>query len=390
MAGPDYKANQDKDDFLQLLAALGVDFLLSGEEKVSPISCAGKMICLFFSANWCRPCRTFTPQLVQLYNTLQKRGEKLEIIFISLDHDKNEFEQYFKTMPWLAVPLNTELQKQLCGKYHVDCIPSFIPLCGDHILKEDDLIGFIEDYGAEVFPFTRKRMQELKAMDCAKRVEGRLEELFGNRGYNYVISSHGGKTQISQLVGKTIGLYFGAYWSPPSRSFTAKLSKVYKEIMDKTENHHSLEVIFVSTDRNLDEFKLNIMDMPWLAIPYEDETRGDLYRIFDVKAIPTLVLIGADGKTSSENGRGLVCLYGAEAFPFTEERIYELETAVKKEGEELPSNVEDIKHEHVLKLEFAKAYVCDFCKLQGRFWAFSCHVCDYDLHPTCVQLTNNV
>lgn len=35
MAGPDYKANQDKDDFLQLLAALGVDFLLSGEEKVS-------------------------------------------------------------------------------------------------------------------------------------------------------------------------------------------------------------------------------------------------------------------------------------------------------------------------------------------------------------------
>lgn len=34
MAGLDYKANQDKDDFLQLLAVLGVDFLLSGEEKV--------------------------------------------------------------------------------------------------------------------------------------------------------------------------------------------------------------------------------------------------------------------------------------------------------------------------------------------------------------------
>lgn len=158
--------------------------------------------------------------------------------------------------------------------------------------------------------------------------------------------------------------------------------------MDKTQINHSLEVIFVSTDRNLDEFKLNITDMPWLAIPYEDETRQDLYRIFDVKAIPTLVLIGVDGKTSSENGRGLVSLYGAEAFPFTEERIEELEAAVKKEAEELPSNVEDMKHEHVLKLELAKAYVCDFCKSQGRFWAFSCGVCDYDLHPSCVQLKN--
>ncbi|CAK9312912.1 unnamed protein product [Citrullus colocynthis] len=388
MAGPDYQANQDKNDFLQILAAQGVEFLLSGEEKVSPILCGGKMICLLFSAKWCRPCRTFTPQLVQLYNTLQKRGEKLEIIFISLDHDKNEFEQYFKTMPWLAVPFDAELQKQLCGEYCVDCIPSFVPLCRDRNSKEDDLIGFIEDYGAEVFPFTRKRMQELKAMDCAKRVEGKLEELLGNRGYNYVISGHGGKTPISQLIGKAIGLYFGAYWSPPSRSFTAKLSKVYKEIMDKTQINHSLEVIFVSTDRNLDEFKLNIMDMPWLAIPYEDETRQDLYRIFDVKAIPTLVLIGADGKTSSENGRGLVSLYGAEAFPFTEERIEELEAAVKKEAEELPSNVEDMKHEHVLKLELAKAYVCDFCKSQGSFWAFSCGVCDYDLHPSCVQLKN--
>ncbi|XP_038886012.1 probable nucleoredoxin 3 isoform X2 [Benincasa hispida] len=387
MAGTDYQANQDKNDFLQILAAQGVEFLLSGEEKVSPKLCAGKMICLLFSANWCRPCRTFTPQLVQLYNTLQKRGEKLEIIFISLDHDENEFEQHFKIMPWLAVPFDDELQKQLCGEYHVDCIPSLVPLCRDRMSKEDDLIGFIEDYGAEVFPYSRKRMQELKAMDCAKRVEGKLEELLGNRGYNYVISRHGGKTQISELIGKTIGLYFGAYWSPPSRSFTSKLSKVYKEIMDKTQSH-SLEVIFVSTDRNLDEFKLNITDMPWLAIPYEDETRQDLYRIFDVKAIPTLVLIGADGKTSSENGRGLVSLYGAEAFPFTEERIDELEAAVKKEAEELPSNVEDIKHEHVLKLELAKAYVCDFCKRHGRFWAFSCHVCDYDLHPTCVHLTN--
>ena len=35
MAGPDYQANQEKNDLLQILAAQGVEFLLSGQEKVS-------------------------------------------------------------------------------------------------------------------------------------------------------------------------------------------------------------------------------------------------------------------------------------------------------------------------------------------------------------------
>ncbi|MED6108865.1 hypothetical protein PIB30_028185 [Stylosanthes scabra] len=33
----------------------------------------------------------------------------------------------------------------------------------------------------------------------------------------------------------------------------------------------------------------------------------------------------------------------------------------------------------------ANAYVCDSCKEQGRFWAFYFDVCDYDLHPSCIQ-----
>lgn len=98
-----------------------------------------------------------------------------------------------------------------------------------------------------------------------------------------------------------------------------------------------------------------------------------------------MVLIGQEGKAISTNGRALISLYGAKAFPFTELRIKELEAALGKEGEALPSQVKDIKHDHLLKLDMAKAYVCDFCKKQGRFWAFSCDVCDYDLHPTCVD-----
>lgn len=76
--------------------------------------------------------------------------------------------------------------------------------------------------------------------------------------------------------------------------------------------------------------------MPWLAVPYEDRTRHDLCRIFDIKGIPSLVFIGPDGKVISMNGKFMVSSYGTDAFPFTEVRIGDLEAALKKEGEALP------------------------------------------------------
>ncbi|KAL5537615.1 hypothetical protein UlMin_044854 [Ulmus minor] len=376
----------DASDVVSVLSSEGVEFLLSGEGKVPLSSCCGKTICLFFSANWCRPCKAFTPQLVQLYNTLKMQGKKLEIIFVSFDHNDDNFKEHFKCMPWLAVPFDGNLHRRLSEKYHVDRIPSLVPVASNGITIEADLMGLIEDYGAEAFPFTNERREELKALDKAKRDGGKLEELLAREGRNYVISRDGILTPISKLEGKTIGLYFGAHWSPPCRAFTAKLTEAYNELL-MNEHNQCFETILVSTDRDLQEFKLNLSIMPWLAIPYEDRTRQDLCRIFDVKEIPALVVIGPNGKAISTDGKAMISLYGAKAYPFTEWRIMELEAALRKEGDALPAQVKDMKHEHLLKLDMAKAYVCDFCKQQGRFWAFSCDVCDYDLHPTCVEKT---
>lgn len=148
----------------------------------------GKVICLFFSANWCRPCRAFTPHLLELYETLRKRGKNLEIIFISFDRDEDGFKEHFKSMPWLAVPFDVNLHRRLIDRYRVDRIPSFIPLCSDAITVEEDLIGCIEDYGADAFPFTRKRHEELKAMDKRKLEEANLEELLGHEERHFLIS----------------------------------------------------------------------------------------------------------------------------------------------------------------------------------------------------------
>jgi nucleoredoxin len=87
----------------------------------------------------------------------------------------------------------------------------------------------------------------------------------------------------------------------------------------------------------------------------------------------------------STYGKAMISLYSAKAFPLAESRITEMKAALKKKGDALPRQVKNIKHQHALKLDMAKTYVCDCFKGQGKFWAFSCDFCDYDLHLVCVE-----
>lgn len=133
---------------------------------------------------------------MRLYDTLRIEGKDLEIVFVSFDRDEDKFNEHVKCMPWLAVPFDVNLHKRLSDMYHVDRIPSLIPLSSDGIGIEEDLIGLIEDYGAEAFPFTRKRREELKAIDDAKREGGKIEELLAHQGRNYLMSRDGREVYI--------------------------------------------------------------------------------------------------------------------------------------------------------------------------------------------------
>ncbi|KVI04395.1 hypothetical protein Ccrd_017292 [Cynara cardunculus var. scolymus] len=291
--------------FTTILAQEGIHQLLSGEQKVPLPSGEDKMICLLFSANWSRPCKAFIPQLVQAYNVLKDTSRELEVIFVSFDRDENGFKEHSKTMPWLVVPFDVKLQKILGNLYKVNQIPSFIPLGVDPKVLAKDAVGLIKDYGADAFPFTKKSHEELKAIDEAKR------------------------------------LYFGAHWCPPCRDFTTQLVEAYNDIIKNA--NQEFEVIFISTDRDHKEFDLSLTKMPWLAIPFDDKSRQDLCRIFEIKWIPSLILLGPDGRTISTNGRAMISLYGARGFPFTEPKILEIEASLTMEGDGLRQEVKDFE-----------------------------------------------
>ena len=63
------------------------------------------MVGLYFSGHWCPPCATFTPQLVEAYEkTRAAQPGTFEVVLVSCDRSTADFEAYFKTMPWLALP----------------------------------------------------------------------------------------------------------------------------------------------------------------------------------------------------------------------------------------------------------------------------------------------
>ena len=51
------------------------------------------MVGIYVSAHWCPPCRTFTPQLVQLCKDIAAASKKFGVVFVSGDRDAKAFQE---------------------------------------------------------------------------------------------------------------------------------------------------------------------------------------------------------------------------------------------------------------------------------------------------------
>ncbi|XP_060596592.1 nucleoredoxin-like [Ruditapes philippinarum] len=103
---------------------------------------------------------------------------------------------------------------------------------------------------------------------------------------------------------EVIGLYFSAHWCPPCRGFTPELAKYYNDLKAK---NRTLEIIFISSDKDETAFKEYFAEMPWLALDFRHrETKNELAQKFGVSGIPTLVFLKKDGSIATTNGRGEV------------------------------------------------------------------------------------
>ena len=112
-----------------------------------------------------------------------------------------------------------------------------------------------------------------------------------------------GQVKFSPKNAPFFGLYFSAHWCPPCRGFTPKLINFYNVV---NKNNKQLEIIFVSSDKSEAEFNEYYDSMPWLSIPFKDESIQNLKETFEIMGIPTFLVFNSDGKLIDGKARTTV------------------------------------------------------------------------------------
>lgn len=253
------------------------DGMKSTEEALSGKTAVG----IYFSAHWCPPCRGFTPKLAEMYTkTFQEKG--MEIVFVSSDKSEEDFTNYYKDMPWLALPYdNKDAKAALNKKFKVSGIPSFVILNpSGEVLTKDGREAVMKDPEGKNYPWIPPTAEEKAKM----------------------ILSNLGEDLVSKANGKPIGLYFSAHWCPPCRGFTPQLAEWYNSgLKDK------MEIIFLSSDRDQESFDSYKKEMPWLALDYSKRAEKEaLSDAIGVEGIPTFAVINPDGTIFTTDGRSKV------------------------------------------------------------------------------------
>jgi thiol-disulfide isomerase/thioredoxin len=125
-----------------------------------------------------------------------------------------------------------------------------------------------------------------------KSDKGPMEELLGTS----LLTAKKGDTFTSKPTKdlfrnkEFVLLYFSASWCPPCRAFSPILTDFYKKHKDSGK----FEIVYVSSDRSLNEFEEYYGKMPWTAIATDAESaqiKSALATRLKIQGIPALIVL---------------------------------------------------------------------------------------------------
>lgn len=130
---------------------------LIGPHGATPVAHLSRkqIVGLYFSANWCPPCRAFTPKLSEAYKKISAI-KPFEVVFVSSDHDEAAFAAYHAEMPWVALPFaEGKLKTKLSKRFKISSIPALILLDGEtgSVLSRDGCSVVEGDPTGKMFPW---------------------------------------------------------------------------------------------------------------------------------------------------------------------------------------------------------------------------------------------
>lgn len=107
---------------------IGLKFLYKNEIIEASVLKTNKIVGLYFSASWSPYCQAFTPILIDFYNEINIEEKQFEIILVPRDQKKEDFEEYYSKMPWLALPFEDSRINGFVDKFGIKGFPNLIIL----------------------------------------------------------------------------------------------------------------------------------------------------------------------------------------------------------------------------------------------------------------------
>ena len=105
-----------------------------------------KPVLLVFGASWCPHCKDEALQLLNYYDTWKTKKD-LEVVYISIDTDKNQFETAYKNAPWQTYCDFKGWNTQAAKDYFVNATPTYILLDKDlKILVHPSSLGQVDTW----------------------------------------------------------------------------------------------------------------------------------------------------------------------------------------------------------------------------------------------------
>jgi nucleoredoxin len=135
-----------------------------------------------------------------------------------------------------------------------------------------------------------------------------MEAIFGTKA----LLSKSGEVSPSDALKdvKLVGIYFSMHHCPPCREFTPVFADLYSEI---NADGKVLEVVFFSGDKTDEDYNKYFAEMPWLAVPRGDPRVAAVAKKFEVRGVPRLIILKADGTVVDDNAVKKVLAEGPAA-----------------------------------------------------------------------------
>lgn len=226
-----------------------------------------------------------------------------------------------------------------------------------------------------------------------------LPHILFTESRDFLLDKEGLPVKADSIESKVVGIMIGPHCLPlPLENALSVVDKPYKELQNDKDNK-PITFVFVAADRDADLIETlkrygqtsQLDDRPdgecfndvlkklpdgWLAVPFDDaETRSKLAQVYK-SGIFSLAFVGPDNRLHSDQGLALLEKWGAEAYPFDDERIAALHKAAqeRKENQNLQGLLAHKERDHLISSE-------DGHQVSSFSFTLHGHVADHGVEP---------